>query len=70
MRFQLTQDWPLGDLTALAGTVFDFAKPDKWTDAAQGKGIPLTCVCLDEEAWHAQLAAYPDSAHLLRGDWR
>jgi hypothetical protein len=42
MRFQINgQGWPLGDMLAPAGTVFDFDKPDHWTQRATGKVIPL-----------------------------
>jgi hypothetical protein len=64
MRFQLTQPWPLPNgFTAPAGTIFDFSKPDMWTALAQGRGLPLQCSALDDEAWEALQRTYP--RHLL-----
>jgi hypothetical protein len=52
-----------------SGTIIDFAKRDHWSKLAKGKVIPLNATCLDEEAWQAQLQAYPDQKHLLGGGW-
>jgi hypothetical protein len=67
MKFRLTRDWSLGNVTAPAGTVFDFAN-SKQKAQAQGR-IPFDAVPLDDEAAAAQAAAYPDHKHLLSGAW-
>jgi hypothetical protein len=53
-----------------AGTVIDFAKRDQWSKLAKDKTIPINATPLDQEAWQAQLAAYPDQKHLLGGGWQ
>ena len=70
MIFRLTEPWPLDAVIAPVGTVIDANADDYWAQRARGKVIPITAVCLDAESWEAQLAAYPDSAHLLGGGWR
>ena len=70
MRFRITgQGWRLGDALVPADTVIDFAKRDQWSQRAKGKTIPINATPLDDEAWQAQLAAYPDQKHLLGGGW-
>src|SRR5262249_55893693 len=64
MRFQITgQGWPVGQHLIPSGTLIDFSERNMWTALAQGRGIPLTATALDDEAWQAQLQAYP--RHLL-----
>jgi hypothetical protein len=72
MRFQITgRGWRLdGDTLVPVGTVIDLAKRDHWSKQAKGKAIPLNATPLDDEAWQAQLAAYPEHRHLLRGGWQ
>jgi hypothetical protein len=70
MRFRLMEGWQLGDALVPADTVIDLAKHDRWSKLAKGKVIPLNATCLDDEAWQAQLAAYPDHRHLLGGGWQ
>jgi hypothetical protein len=71
MRFRITgQGWRCGDALVPADTVIDFAKRDQWSKLAKGKTIPLSATPLDEEAWQAQLSAYPDHRHLLGGGWQ
>jgi len=70
MRFRITgQGWRLGDTLVPADTVIDFARSDQWSKRAKGKPIPLNAQPLDEEAWQAQVRAYPDAKHLLGGAW-
>jgi hypothetical protein len=69
MKFKISgAGWRIGNKLIPAGTVLDFAKPDKWTALAAGK-IPFAAVPLDREALEAQVAAYPDAKHLLSGAW-
>jgi hypothetical protein len=71
MRFRITgQGWRLGDALVPADTVIDASAKDRWSQRAKGKVIPLNATPLDEEAWQAQLAAYPDQKHLLGGGWQ
>jgi hypothetical protein len=71
MKYQITgAGWRLSGVLCPSGTVLDFSKPDKWTVLAKGKTIPLNATPLDEEAWQAQLAAYGEHKHLLRGGWQ
>ena len=70
MRYRLSQAWRVGAVACPAGTVLDFSKPDKWTVLAKGKTIPFNAIPLDDEAWQAQLAAYGEYKHLLRGGWQ
>jgi hypothetical protein len=70
MKFRLSQSWRLGAVLCPAGTVLDFSKRDRWSELAKGKTIPLSATPLDQEAWEAQLAAYPDHRYLLGGGWR
>lgn len=68
MRFQITgQGWPLqgGAALAPAGTVIDWSANDHFSVYARGLTIPINATALDDEAWQAQLAAYPDHRHLL-----
>jgi hypothetical protein len=68
MRFQITgAGWPLdgGARLCPSGTIIDYSQSDTWTQHARGKGIPITATPLDDEAWQAQLAAYPYHRHLL-----
>ena len=70
MKFRIEPPgWPLagGNRFVPSGTVFDFAIPEH-KELAQGL-IPINATCLDQEAWEAQLAAYPDHRHLLGGGW-
>jgi hypothetical protein len=68
MKFQITgRGWLLSGVLAPAGTIIDAKGTDRWSLAARGKGIPLNATPLDEEAWQAQPAAYPDQKHLLGG---
>jgi hypothetical protein len=70
MRFRITgQGWRLGDALVPTDTIVDLAKGDRWSKLAKGKTIPINATPLDQEAWEAQLAAYPDHRHLLGGGW-
>jgi hypothetical protein len=62
--------WRLGDAVVPANTVIDASAKDRWSQRAKGKVIPFNATPLDEEAWQAQLAAYPDHKHLLGGGWQ
>jgi hypothetical protein len=66
MRFRLSTAWE----GAPAGTIIDTSKRDRWSELAKGKTIPFNATPLDEEAWQAQLRAYPDQKHLLGGGWQ
>jgi hypothetical protein len=63
MRFQLTAAWPAGAMVVEMGTIIDGHDP-KWL----GVPMPLTVLCLDQEAadqmcdWYPHLAA--DGMHL------
>jgi hypothetical protein len=50
--------------------VIDASANDRWSQLAKGKTIPIDATPLDEEAWQAQLRAYPDHRHLLGGGWQ
>ena len=70
MRFRTTDCWPLGDaLVCPANTIIDASAKDRWSQRAKGKVIPINATPLDQEAWEAQLAAYPEHRHLLGGGW-
>jgi hypothetical protein len=70
MKFKIIgAGWQLGDALVPADTVIDLVKSDRWSKLAKGKTIPINATPLDEEAWQAQLAAYPNQKHLLGGAW-
>jgi len=66
MRYQITADWNIAGGLLKAGTVVDTSAQDC---PVKGQTIPLTARPLDEDAWQAQLAAYPDAKHLFPGGW-
>jgi hypothetical protein len=72
MRFRLNSAWPLFDGTWIvpADTIIDTSANDQWSVRARGQTIPFSAQPLDQEAWEAQLAAYPDAKHLLGGGWQ
>jgi hypothetical protein len=70
MRFKLSQAWPLDAVLCPAGTIIDASVNDYWSRRAKGKTIPINATPLDDEAWQAQLRAYPDHRHLLGGGWQ
>jgi hypothetical protein len=73
MKFQITgQDWIIlsGAWRVPMGTIINSASGDVWSVRAKGLTPPINSKALDQEAWEAQLKAYPDSAHLLGGGWR
>jgi hypothetical protein len=71
MRFKITgQGWRLGDTLVPVDTIIDASANDRWSKRARGLTPPLDAVPLDQDAYEAQLAAYPDHRHLLRGGWR
>ena len=70
MRYRLSSAWPMGAVLCPAGTVIDANANDRWSQLAKGKTIPINATPLDEEAWQAQLAAYPDHRYLLGGGWQ
>lgn len=66
MRFRIDgQGWPLGAWLAPAGTIFDYDKPGGWAARAPRGMIPINATPLDDEAWTAQQASYPEHKHLL-----
>src|SRR5262249_61838755 len=70
MKFQITgQGWPIGQHLIPSGTLIDFSEPNIWTALATEIVIPINATPLDEEAWEAQLRAYPEHRHLLGGGW-
>jgi hypothetical protein len=70
MRYRITGQWRLGDAVAPSGVVIDANANDRWSKRVRGLVPPLDAVPLDQAAYEAQLAAYPDHRHLLRGGWR
>jgi len=70
MKYRVNSPWQLGAALIPSGVVIDASASDRWSLIAKGKVIPLTAVCLDDEAWQAQLRAYPDQKHLLGGGWQ
>jgi hypothetical protein len=70
MKFRVAQSgWRLGDALVPANTIIDASAKDRWSQRAKGKVIPINATPLDQEAWEAQLAAYPEHRHLLGGGW-
>jgi hypothetical protein len=66
MRYQITgAGWPIGQWLVPTGSTIDASATDHWSSTARGLTIPVNATCLDDEAWQAQLAAYPDHLHLL-----
>jgi hypothetical protein len=68
MRYQICgQGFPLNGGAALAppGTIIDSTSNDHFSLFARGLTIPINATPLDDEAWQAQQAAYPDHKHLL-----
>ena len=63
MRWQLLSDWPASQAVVEAGTIIDGHDP-KW----RGVPMPLTVICLDQEAANAMCDFYPhlaaDGMHL------
>jgi hypothetical protein len=72
MRYRLNSDWKLfgGTWIVPSETVIDAGSDDVWSVRARGLTIPFNATPLDEEAWQAQLSAYPDQKHLLGGGWQ
>jgi hypothetical protein len=71
MRFRIAgQGWRLGDVLVPADTIIDASADDQWSKRARGLPPPLGAVPLDQEAYEAQLAAYPEHRHLLGGGWQ
>jgi hypothetical protein len=66
MRFQITgAGWPVGQYLIPSGSVIDSTSDDHWSLFARGLTLPINATCLDDEAWQAQLAAYPQHLYLL-----
>jgi hypothetical protein len=69
MKYRINSPWSVDALLCPAQTVIDASASDYWAQKARGKVIPINATPLDEEAWQAQLSAYPDHRHLLGGGW-
>jgi hypothetical protein len=68
MRYRIEPPgWPVAGALLPAGTIVDTSDPDC---LVKGLTPPLNSQALDEEAWRALLAAYPDHRHLLGGGWQ
>jgi hypothetical protein len=71
MRYQITgAGRRVGQYLIPSGTVIDTRATDRWSLFARPRAIPINATPLDQEAWEAQLAAYPDQKHLLGGGWQ
>ena len=71
MRYQITgAGWRVGQYLIPSGTVIDTGATDRWSLFARGRTPPINCTALDDEAWQAQLQAYPEQKHLLGGGWQ
>jgi len=56
--------WRVAGVLIPSGTIVE---DQNW---AKGLTIPINATPLDQEAWEAQLKAYPDHKHLLGGGWQ
>jgi len=63
MRFQLTQDWPVGALLVPARTILD-QRNWRWTGVALPWPPPVTAMALDQEAYDELLKHHPH--HLVQ----
>jgi hypothetical protein len=70
MRYRLSSAWRMGAALCPANTIIDTSIDEYWSRRARGLPPPINSVPLDEEAWQAQLKAYPDQKHLLGGGWQ
>jgi len=70
MIYELLADWSVGSVTVAKGTVLDFDHPGS-VESSVGRDTcpPLFAKAMDQEAFEAQVAAYPDAKHLLGGAW-
>jgi hypothetical protein len=68
MKFQITgKGWRVRSVLVASATIVDVTGDDHW---AKGLTPPINATPLDDEAWQAQLRAYPDQKHLLGGGWQ
>jgi len=71
MIYQVLQDWEVGSVVVAKGTILNFDNPGSVeSSVGRDRSPPLFSRALDDEAYQAQLKAYPDSVHLLGGAWR
>ena len=70
MIYEVLQDWPVGDVVVAKGTILNFDNPGSIESAVgRDRSPPLFARAMDQEAFEAQVAAYPDAKHLLPGAW-
>ena len=70
MIYEVLQDWEVGDVVVAKGTILNFDNPRSVESAVgRDRSPPLFARAIDQEAFEAQLAAYPDAKHLLPGAW-
>jgi hypothetical protein len=68
MRFQITgRGWPVDQWLIPTGTLIDYASDDQWSKLIRQRGLPppINATPLDDEAYQAQLRAYPGYKYLL-----
>ena len=71
MIYEVLQDWEVGDVVVAKGTILNFDNPQSIESAVgRDRSPPLFARAMDDEAYQAQLKAYPDSVHLLGGAWK
>jgi hypothetical protein len=71
MKYEVLHDWKVGDVVVTKGTVLDFDNPRSQFEGVVGRDRcpPLAARAMDQEAFEAQVRAYPDAKHLLGGAW-
>ena len=70
MIYEVLQDWEVGSVVVAKGTILDFDNPRSVeSSVGRDRSPPLFAKAMDQEAFEAQLRAFPDAKHLLPGGW-
>ena len=62
MRYQLSQNWPVGQYVLLATSIIDAAVPmNFWSRLVMGLVPPITCLPLDQDCYARMRTVYKDA---------
>jgi hypothetical protein len=68
MRYLLagtTSGWPIGQWLVPRGHIVDASVNDQWSFITNGRVPPMNAQALDQAAWDAMAAEYPNHKHLM-----